>query len=683
MQLLRIAIITLLFSSCLAADFSLFEAYIKASNTGSGDSFGSISLSGDGNTLAVGAHGEGSAAVGVNGNQNDDLAIKSGAVYVFVRVGSAWAQQAYIKSSHTRAYDSFGWVIDLSADGNTLAIGAHNDWSNSTGINNAQATTSANSSGAVYVFERDDNANWSQQAYIKASNANAEDKFGHSVSLSTDGNSLSVGAYKEASGIAMNKFDNSRTLSGAAYFFIRSATGVWSEQAYVKSTDLNVISQFGISIALSASGNYMVVGADRNDGDAGAAYVFAQNAGVWQQVAKLTARNGNRSDYFGVSVAVGGDGDIVAVGAPYEDSNATGINGDETNEDATQAGAVYVFLRNGQQWQQEAYVKPSIVAPGALFGWSVALSRDGNILAVGERGSSLGVVYVYERIAGLWSPKNSLVAPNAGVNIEFGFGVALSGDGSTVSIGAPEEKSNARGVNSTGEWDDVSSPNSGAVYIYRDSLFVAISPTINFCPPLSTCSCSGSGSSRKCTVNTNYIAPPAAQVAVPSGSTLTFNLNVTFNSDSTTTVFLPSSTAPLVVQGTATIGGNLVIQTSPTTTASISVLVLTAAGGIVGNYSAVSIVSDNSCIAAEAQSPVVIGSTLQVIIDFTNECGGLSTGAIIGIAVGCVLVGVFAILLLIYLLKRAVLRRTNKMNQEIKNRDIKNIELEALKVTAN
>src|SRR5690606_19867542 len=99
-----------------------------------------------------------------------------------------WSQQAYIKASNTDAGDWFGFGVALSGDGNTLAVSANSEDSNATGIDGDQADNSAPDAGAVYVFVRDGQAQWSQQAYIKASNAEADDGFGYSVALSRDGN---------------------------------------------------------------------------------------------------------------------------------------------------------------------------------------------------------------------------------------------------------------------------------------------------------------------------------------------------------------------------------------------------------------------------------------------------------------------------------------------------------------
>ena len=100
----------------------------------------------------MGTNSEDSNATGVNGNQADNSASDSGAVYVFTRSGSSWSQQAYVKASNTEANDNFGISVALSADGNTLAVGAYGEDSNATGINGNQADNSASSSGAVYVY---------------------------------------------------------------------------------------------------------------------------------------------------------------------------------------------------------------------------------------------------------------------------------------------------------------------------------------------------------------------------------------------------------------------------------------------------------------------------------------------------------------------------------------------------
>jgi hypothetical protein len=156
------------------------QAYLKASNPEEDDEFGEfVAVSGD--TVVVGAIGESSSATGVNGNQSEDTASSSGAAYVFVRRGTNWSQQAYLKASNTGSADSFGRSLAVSGD--TVVVGANHEDSNAIGVNGNQSDNSASGSGAAYIFVRA-GTNWSQQAYLKASNTGPNDYFGWSVAVS-------------------------------------------------------------------------------------------------------------------------------------------------------------------------------------------------------------------------------------------------------------------------------------------------------------------------------------------------------------------------------------------------------------------------------------------------------------------------------------------------------------------
>ncbi len=388
----------------------------------------------------------------------------------------------------------FGASVALSDDGNTLAVGASRESSNFTGISTngiGEEDNSAFVAGAVYVFSRS-NGSWVQQAYIKASNAEAGDEFGGSVALSSDGNTLIVGASGErsnATGVSTDgsgEEDNSEILAGAVYVFSRSGSN-WSQQAYVKASNAEAGDRFGGSVALSSDGNTLVVGV----GEAtGAVYVFGYNGSGWSQQAYIKASNAEAFDFFGKSVALSNDGNTLAVGAWGESSNASGISTDGTGEEdnsASFAGAVYVFSRSGSSWSQQAYVKASNAEADDMFGESVALSDDGNTLVVGagressnftgistngtgEEDNSIsnaGVVYVFSRSGVSWSQQAYVKASNAEARDFFGESVALSSDGNTLMVGAPGERSNAIGVSidGTGEDNNLTGP-VGAVYMF-------------------------------------------------------------------------------------------------------------------------------------------------------------------------------------------------------------------------
>ena len=460
-------------------------AYLKASNTGLFDDFG-VSVSLDGDTLAVGADNEGSRATGVGGDQADDSATHSGAVYIFRRTGPIWAHEAYVKASNTDALDGFGSSVSLSGD--TLAVGAFGESSAATGIGGNQADNSASSSGAVYVFTRT-GTTWSQQAYLKASNTGAGDSFGFSVSLS--GNTLVVGAYREASnatGIDGNQTDNSATESGAVYVFTRTGT-TWAQQAYVKASNTDADDVFGYSV--SVSGDTLAVGAlyessaatgiggnqaDNSASSSGAVYVFTRTGTTWSQQAYLKASNTDVNDHFGDVVSLSGD--TLAVSACGEASAATGVDGNQADNSAMVAGAVYAFTRTGTTWSQQAYLKASNTGANDNFGHSLALSGD--VLVVGsiyeasaasgidgnqaDNSANLsGAAYLFTRTGATWSQNAYLKASNAETGDTFGCSTAVSAD--TFVVGACEEASAATGVD--GNQADDSAPASGAVYEFQ------------------------------------------------------------------------------------------------------------------------------------------------------------------------------------------------------------------------
>jgi len=322
------------------------QAYIKASNAGEagadgnfgdGDQFGfSMSLSDDGNTLAVGANAEDSNATGINGNQQDNSMQSAGAAYLFVRNGVTWAQQAYVKAPNTAPNVQFGYSVALSADGNTFAVSSFDEGGASRVINGPY-TPGRNGTGAIYIYTRA-GAAWTQQAYLKASNAENGDSLGVAVSISDDGNTVAGGILDEDC----------------------LATGVNPSNA----CDNDI----------------------RTDTSVGAAIVFIRQGTQWAQQAFIKASNTGREDWFGSRLQISGDGNTLAIAAQLEDSVAQGINGKQDDDSAQEAGAVYFFTRAGTTWAQKYYVKSSNNEAFDEFGSSVALSRDGRTMAVGARG---------------------------------------------------------------------------------------------------------------------------------------------------------------------------------------------------------------------------------------------------------------------------------------------------------
>ncbi|HWO19249.1 MAG TPA: DUF4215 domain-containing protein, partial [Kofleriaceae bacterium] len=198
----------------------------------------------------------------------------------------------------------------------------------------------------------------------------------------------------------------------------------------------------------------------------------------------IKASNTGKGDHFGLSVALSADGSTLAVGAFGEDSAASGIGGNQDDNSAERAGAVYVYTWSGTAWGQQAYIKASNTGEDDHFGVSVALSADGSTLAVGAFGEAsaatgiggnqddnsaggAGAVYVFERSGTTWSQQAYVKASNTGAGDCFGGRVALSADGATLAIGAIWESSAARGIG--GNQDDNSAGGAGAVYVFERS----------------------------------------------------------------------------------------------------------------------------------------------------------------------------------------------------------------------
>ena len=388
------------------------------------DSVAVMATAEDGATIRIDgsevASGEQSGAIGlVVGNNAIAVTVTIGSetstYQLELNLGAGVLQNIYAKGSNADAGDSFGRAIAVTED--RLIVGAPFEDSRIA----MPADNSVSSSGGVYIFVRDGNG-WAQEAFLKASNPGLDDRFGSSLAI--DGDTLVVGAPREASiatGVGGDQNDDSRSTAGAAYVFVRSGS-TWNQQAYLKASNSTFFTYFGGAVAVS--GNTVVVGAigdnsgatgvngpdDNFDAnDSGAAYVFLRSGASWSTQAYLKASNTGADDEFGTSVAISGN--TVAVGVPREDSNGVGVNGQQSNNDAPESGATYVFERSGTTWAQTAYLKQST---------SKSESR---------------------------------------------FGESLSFGGDTLVVGANRDSSSATGVN--GNEDDGASPSAGAVYVFE------------------------------------------------------------------------------------------------------------------------------------------------------------------------------------------------------------------------
>jgi hypothetical protein len=242
----------------------------------------SVSVSADGNTIAVGGLGDNSYA---------------GAAWIFTRTGGVWAQQGgKLVGTGATGTARQGCSVSLSSDGKTLMSGGYND---------------STRKGAAWVFTQSGGV-WTQQgAKLVGSGSSSDSYQGWSVALSANGNTAAIGG------------PNDNTLKGAVWIFTRSS-GVWSQQGNkIVGTGSVGSSRQGSSVTVSADGNTLVEGGYGDNGNRGTMWVYTRNGSTWnQQGGKLTGSGSIGLAKQGTSVALSSTGSTAALGGPTDASNA-------------------------------------------------------------------------------------------------------------------------------------------------------------------------------------------------------------------------------------------------------------------------------------------------------------------------------------------------------------------------
>jgi hypothetical protein len=406
------------------------QTKLSASDGDSSDGFGgSVSLSADGTTALVGAR-----------NAGVPDGPETGRAYVFVDDGG-WSQQDTVFASDGGDNDRFGASVALSDNADTALVGAPT---------NVGPDTPSTGSGYVYRDNTGDGSFFASGT-LTAVDGDAGDNFGSSVALSDDGTTALVGAAEDE--------DPNGDRAGSAYLFAEDGPGWTHLEKLAAARDGEPDRQdfFGASVALSADGTTALVGAPR-DTDFGAtrvggAYVFAKDGGGWSQLDTL--RGGGSDSELGSSVALSADGTTALVGAPRDET----LNGNFT-------GSASVFVDDGTgTWNQLDTLVAGDIDDGDGLGRSVALSDDGTVALVGApsdadpNGTAAGSVYVFaDDGTGTWTQQDTFAAGDAGNGDDgdrFGTAVALSGDGTTALVGAPED-------------EDPNGQGAGSAYVFAD-----------------------------------------------------------------------------------------------------------------------------------------------------------------------------------------------------------------------
>jgi hypothetical protein len=340
-----------------------------------------------------------------------------------VMSAAPYDEVAKIHASDPEQYSSYGSAVGLSQG--TLVVGAH------------RVRTAGTNSGAAYVYERGQGGpnQWGEVTKLAPNDLSGYDYFGWSAAI--DGDVIVVGAYSQTA--------DSKTAAGAAYVYERDSNGDWAEVTRLTASDASESAAFGRSVAVD--GDVIVVGANQDqDQDMGAAYVFEKSSGVWSEVAKLQASDGESGDNFGGAVDV--DGDLMVIGA---------LASDEATIDL---GSAYVFQRGaggGSDWTEVDKLLADDGQNGGNLGISVTISGD-TIVAGAiddyEGGIKSGAAYVYERPSASstdWSQVKILVPGDPVSNGRFGTAVSLQGD--ELVVGA--------------QYDDANGSEAGAAYVFN------------------------------------------------------------------------------------------------------------------------------------------------------------------------------------------------------------------------
>ena len=345
-----------------------------------------------------------------------------GIAKIYVGNGKKWKEQAELTTKDLNAdrpdAAAFGWAVSLTgrhdrASANTAIVGAPQDLHGADPVEAKEGRlTTKGMKGAAYIFVLS-GGTWKQQAKLVAPDPEDEDAFGFAVSI--DRNTAIVGVPMD---------DDAGKDSGSAYIFVRDGVA-WKQQAKLAPQDLVGFDAFGGAVFVH--GNTAIVGANGHTHNglrfAGAAYVFVREGTTWVEQAKLTADDAASSDSFGKSVAVFND--TIVVGAPLADI-----------EGKKDAGAAYVFAREGDTWKRQAKLIRKAEPKGDQFGSGVAVA--GNIAIVGaagvdEAGVGSGAAYGFARVDGVWEEKKKVQPDDEGPRIKFGAWVAISSDTVVVS----------------------------------------------------------------------------------------------------------------------------------------------------------------------------------------------------------------------------------------------------------
>lgn len=344
-----------------------FKTYLKPSNTHANQFFGaSVDIESNSQLVAVGATYD----------------LHTGAVFVFREVAfNHWVELDKVKPFIVDFNDEFSYSVALSGDGRTLVVGAPGNDSGSAIINAGEHDNSMSDAGAVYVFKQNGNV-WYQVAFLKPANPDRGDRFGSSVDINFDGNTIVVGAPYERSCISGSPWDNRCMSAGAAYTFklLGPSFSAWTQTAYLKAPSPKVGDTVGYDVAINDFNTRIAVGAPGirwwyGTPDMPATHIY-ENHWFWSHTQTLMPTIVQQEDKFGWSVDFSPNGQYLLIGAPGERSSGTGLDMPDDNDPNHESGASYLYVFDGAQYTEKHYIKGASKDSGDQIGFSVAINTQ-------------------------------------------------------------------------------------------------------------------------------------------------------------------------------------------------------------------------------------------------------------------------------------------------------------------
>lgn len=323
-------------------------------------------------------------------------------------------EEAKLAASDFSATAQFGYSVAIDSTGTRVVVGA-----------NQTEPTGVSNSGGCYIFIRN-GSTWTQEAVLVPSGVLTSSFYGNAVAIDSTGTR-----------VVLTSSNIAATNKGSVCIFLRTGT-TWAQEAIFTASDTAAGDYFGSAVSMTSDGSRIIVGAHSASNGSiscGAAYIFSRTGTTWTQEKKMQPSDANGNDKYGYAVSISGDGSRAIIGAYSKTVNVAA------------QGEIYIWVRSGTSWSQELALAGPVSTVQMRFGYSVSMDNTGTRVAIGAYSNnvsavSTGTTYIYLRTGTTWAQEANLSASDYTANMNFGYSVSISSDGSRVLVGASNGNSN-------------------------------------------------------------------------------------------------------------------------------------------------------------------------------------------------------------------------------------------------